>query len=171
MFTDTAIRFWEFLSNMVTVLGLPVALFAIWREMRAERRNEMKEIEQREDNIYVELSQQYSGFLETVLAHPELDLMAEDAVEAELTPAQIKMKQVYFEMLIALFERAFILLYEEGATGAAARRWQSWTDYVDWWLAKSDFRAYAMKNLGGEDAEFAAFMMRRARLRGDAVVA
>jgi hypothetical protein len=63
-------------------------------------------------------------------------------------------------MLIALFERAYILLYEPGAKGDAARRWGSWADYIGWWLAKPDFRGYAAANLGGEDPDFADFMRR-----------
>ncbi len=44
------VQFWELLSYVVTVLGLPLAAYAVWHEMRAERINEIKEIEQREDD-------------------------------------------------------------------------------------------------------------------------
>jgi hypothetical protein len=154
-----ALETWEFLSYLVTVLGLPLALFALWRETRAERHNELKEIEQREDEIYVSLSQQYSSFLEAVLANPELDLLGEDGA-LQLTATQAQKKRVYFEMLLALFERAFILLYEPGATGDAARRWRSWADFMGWWMAKPDFRAHALANLEGEDPDFAEFLKR-----------
>lgn len=155
---DKLLQLWEFSSYLVTVLGLPVALLAIWREMRAERRNELKEIEQREDEIYVQLSQQYSAFLGAVLANPDLDLLSESVDPASLTPVQAQKRRVYYEMLIALFERAFILLHEPGAKGGAARRWQSWADYLDWWLKKADFRSYVLANLDGEDAAFAAYV-------------
>jgi hypothetical protein len=158
-----AMSFWEFASYLVTVLGFPLALFAIWREMRAERRNEQKEIEQREDELYVELSQQYTAFLEAVLEHPELDLMGEAETPPQLTAQQGQQKRIYFEMLIALFERAYILLYEPNLTGDGARRWQSWADYMDWWLKKPDFKAYALANLAGEDPAFAAFVRGAAR--------
>lgn len=157
-----AMQIWELLSYIVTVLGLPIALFAIWREMRAERRNEQKEIEQREDELYVSLSQQYTAFLESALANPELDLMGENGAAPNLTPAQHQKKQIYFEMLIALFERAYILLYEPNLSGDAARRWQSWADYIEWWLRKPDFRAYTLANLDGEDPDFAAFVRKKA---------
>jgi len=156
--TDSTLQFWEFASYLVTVLGLPLALFAIWREMRAERANELKEIEQREDELYVELSQQYTAFLESVLSNPDLDLLGENGGAQGLTPLQAQKRRIYFEMLIALFERAYILLYEPGATGAAARRWRSWADYIDWWLARPEFRDYAVQNLEGEDPAFAEFV-------------
>lgn len=156
MLSEDSLRAWEFLSYLVTVLGLPIALFAIWREMRAERRNELKEIEQREDEIYVELSQQYSAFLESALDNLDLDLLGQASAPPTLTAQQMQKRAVYFEMLIALFERAYILLYEPGMNGASARRWRSWDDYIAWWLAKPEFRAYVAVNLDGEDADFAA---------------
>ncbi len=161
--TDQTLHFWEFASYIVTVLGLPLALFAIWREMRAERRNEQKEIQQREDELYVELSQQYTAFLESVLANPDLDLLGESEGARALNAEQQQKRRIYFEMLIALFERAYILLYEPGASGEAARRWQSWADYMDWWLGRPDFRAYALANLAGEDPAFAAFVRSAAK--------
>ena len=160
--SDVSLRGWELASYLVTVLGLPVALFALWREMRAERLNEHKEIEQREDEIYVELSQQYTAFLESALANPDLDLLGDDA-PPHLTQEQARSRRVYFEMLIALFERAYILLHEPTLTAQSARRWQSWADYMSWWLAKPDFCAYVQANLEGEDADFARYMRERIR--------
>ncbi|NWG92515.1 MAG: hypothetical protein HXY21_08410 [Parvularculaceae bacterium] len=63
MIGEETMRLWEFMSYLVTVLGLPIAVLTIWRELRAERVNEAKELEQREDEIYVQLSQQYSAIL------------------------------------------------------------------------------------------------------------
>lgn len=152
------IELWEMLSYVVTVLGLPLAIFAVLHEMRAERLNEQKEIEQREDEIYVELSRQYSGFLESVLASPDINIMSTTPNEHELTKEQEQKKVIYYEMLIALFERAFILLYEEGLTGNALRRWNSWNDYISWWLAKPDFRGYVVNALEGEDEKFVDYI-------------
>ncbi len=135
MISEEAMRLWEFLSYLVTALGLPVAVVSIWRELRAERVNEAKELEQREDEIYVQLSQQYSALLETVLAHPELDVV-EEALRETLTPEQRRRQAIYYEMLMALFERAFILLHEDSPTGQGGRRWGSWADFFSYWLKR-----------------------------------
>ncbi len=156
MIDSATLELWEFLSYLVTVLGLPIAILAIWREMRAERLNEAKEIEQREDEIYVQLSQQYSALLEAALAHPELDLT--DNAAGELSPDQRRRQSIYFEMLLALFERAFILLYDESATAQANRRWGSWADFFSYWLKRPDFARYVEKNLQGEDPAFVSFV-------------
>lgn len=156
MINDDALRLWEFLSYLVTVLGLPIAILAIWREMRAERTNEAKELEQREDEIYVQLSQQYSAILEAALAHPELDVLENSS--AVLTPDQRRRQSIYYEMLLALFERAYILLYEDTPTGQGGRRWGSWADFFSYWLKRPDFALYVEKNLQGEDPAFVSFV-------------
>ena len=157
MIDDRTLQIWEFLSYLVTVLGLPLAGFALWREMRAERANEVKELDQREDEIYVALSQQYSAILEAALAHPELDVLEPSSAET-LTPDQRRRQSIYFEMLMALFERAFILLYEDAPSGQGGRRWGSWADFFAYWLKRPDFARYVEANLQGEDPAFVAFV-------------
>lgn len=157
MIDDATLRMWEMLSYLVTVLGLPFAAFALWREMRAERANEEKELEQREDEIYVALSQQYSAILEAALAHPELDAL-DSSGGAALTGEQQRRQAIYYEMLLALFERAFILLHEDAPSGQGGRRWQSWADFFAYWLKRPDFARYVENNLQGEDPAFTAFV-------------
>ena len=157
MISEDTMQVWELLSYLVTVLGLPVAVLTIWREMRAERANEAKELEQREDEIYVQLSQQYSAFLEAVLAHPELDVL-DDGSNDSLTPEQKRRQAIYYEMLMALFERAYILLYEESPSAEGGRRWGSWADFFAYWLKRPDFARYVENNLTGEDPAFVDFV-------------
>lgn len=158
LLSDDTLRVWEFLSYVVTVLGLPLGVFVVWREMRAERVNEIAELEQREDELYVELSKQYSAFLETLLANADPGVLADAPPTSELQRAR---RHVYYEMLLALFERAFILLHEAEPSPGAARRWASWANYIGWWLGKSDFRAWVIANLDDEDAGFVAFIRQR----------
>jgi len=167
MIDDEALRLWEFLSYLVTVLGLPVAVVTIWRELRAERVNEAKELEQREDEIYVQLSQQYSALLEAALAHPELDVLEETPSDT-LTPEQKRRQSIYYEMLMALFERAFILLYEDAPSGQSGRRWGSWADFFSYWLKRPEFARYVENNLQGEDPAFVAFVREQLAIRASA---
>lgn len=170
MIGDGALRLWEFLSYLVTVLGLPVAVLTILRELRAERANEAKELEQREDEIYVQLSQQYSSILEAALAHPELDVL-EASTSEKLSPDQRRRQAIYYEMLMALFERAFILLYEDAPSGQGGRRWGSWADFFSYWLKRPDFARYVEHNLQGEDPAFVAFVNRELERRSDVAAA
>jgi len=159
MIDDSTLRFFELASHLVTVIGLPVAIYALWRESRAERANERKEIEQRDEAIYLRLSEQYAEFIESVLRYPELGLHPRLPTPASLTAEQQARKLMFFEILIALFERAYILLYADSADPQGARRWQSWADYMRQWSERDDFREVLPDLLHGEDPEFASYIL------------
>ena len=158
MIDEDTLRLWEFGAHLVTVFGLPLAAYALWREARAERDNERKEIEQREEETYLRLSEQYTEFVESVLRYPELGLHPRLPPPADLDPGQQARKLLFFEMLIALFERAYILLHEDAFDVQGARRWQSWADYMTQWSARRDFREALPDLLIGEDPEFSAYI-------------
>ena len=158
MIDDDTLRIWEFGSYLVTVFGLPLAAFALWREARAERDNEREEIEQRDEETYLRLSEQYTEFVEAVLRYPELGLHPRLPPPADLDAEQQARKLLLFEMLIALFERAYILLYEDALDAQGARRWQSWADYMTQWCARRDFREALPDLLIGEDPEFSRYI-------------
>jgi hypothetical protein len=65
---------------------------------------------------------------------------------------------VIFSMLISLFERAYMLLYEDNADPAKQRRWHSWEDYMREWCAREDFRDSLDSLLAGEDPDFCAYI-------------
>ena len=61
-------------------------------------------------------------------------------------------------MLISLFERAYLLLYEPGLTNAKLRRWRSWEDYMREWLRREGFRSLLPELVKGEDPEFVTYI-------------
>jgi hypothetical protein len=63
----TAFEFWELLSYVVTVIGLPLAIFTFWREQLKERENE-------DEETYQLLSEAYTDFLKLVMGNPDLQL-------------------------------------------------------------------------------------------------
>lgn len=141
---------WELLSYVVTVIGLPVAIAVFVFEQRKGRENE-------EDEVYQSLSDNYQEFLKIALANPDLHLFSEGRT-ADLTPEQQERITIIFEMLVSLFERAYLLLYEARMTQMQARRWSSWEDYMSDWCKRQDFRAALPALLRGEDPEFAAYL-------------
>lgn len=147
-----SLQFWEMLSYVVTVIGLPVAILTYWREQRKERDNE-------EEETYQLLSEAYNDFLKLVMANPDLQLRSRRAAP-HLDPEQQERRQVVFEMLIALFERAYLLAYDEDMTEKQKRRWHSWDDYMREWCRRPDFCAMLPQLLEGEDADFAACIRR-----------
>jgi hypothetical protein len=159
MIDEATLRLWEFGSYLVTVVGLPLAVAVLWRQARIERANERKEIEQRDEETYLRLSEQYAQFVNAVLAYPELGLHPRLTPVRDPTPEQQARKLLFFEMLIALFERAYILLYEPVLDPEGARRWQSWADYMEEWCTRDDFREVLPDLLRGEDPAFARYIL------------
>lgn len=141
---------WELLSFMVTVIGLPVAILVFVYEQRRERRNE-------EAEIYQRLSDEYTKFMRLVMENSDLRLFAKDGpAVGDLTAEQQERKWAIFNILVALFERAYILVYEDRMNPQTRRLWQSWEDYMREWCRRPDFRALLPELLRGEDPEFVA---------------
>jgi hypothetical protein len=57
-----------------------------------------------------------------------------------------------------MFERAYLLLYEDKMTPKQLRRWNSWDDYVREWCRKSNFRDFLPRLLVGEDPDFVRYL-------------
>lgn len=149
------IETWELLSYVVTVLGLPLAITVFLWEKRKERAVE-------EEEVYEALSTNYHDFLRLALENPDLRLLS-SARTGDLSDEQKERMQAIFGLLIALFERAYLLLYESDLSGKEARRWQSWDDFMQEWCGREDFREAIPQLLHGEDPEFAAYLLKLAR--------
>ncbi len=142
--------FWQLCANIVTVFGLPLAIYTFVLEQRKERENE-------DEEVYQLLSDAYIEFLKLVLEHPDLKLRTQQATP-DLSDEQRERMQVLFEILISLFERAYLTAFNDEMTPNQKRRWQSWDDFMREWCRRDDFRAAMPQLLQGEDAEFAQYI-------------
>lgn len=148
---------WELWSYIVTVIGLPLAIFVFLYEKRKEREND-------DEEVYQLLSDNYQDFLKVALENPDLRFFSAGGT-TQLTEEQKERKLIIFEMLISLFERAYLLMYDETMSSEQLRRWHSWEDYMRDWCARADFRAALPSLLGGEDPSFVTYI--RSLLQGD----
>ncbi len=139
----------------MTVFGLPVAIYIFMQEQRKERENE-------DEEVYQLLSDAYSDFLKLVLANPDLRLRTQSAIP-NLTDEQRERRMVLFDILISLFERAYLTAYDESMSDKQRRRWHSWDDFMREWCRRDDFRAALPKLLQGEDEDFAAYIQQIAK--------
>lgn len=145
---------WEMLSYVVTVFGLPLAIYSFLHEQRKERENE-------DEEVYQQLSDTYTDFLKLVIANPDLKLRSQISTP-NLNEEQTERMQVMFEILISLFERAYLLVYEEKMSQKQLRRWRSWEDYMREWCRREDFRSQLPRLLQGEDHDFAEYILKLA---------
>jgi hypothetical protein len=152
---------WEFASFVVTVVALPFAIgFFAW-EQRKERDNE-------DEEGYQLLSNAYNDFLRVVLMHPDLHLRSREPLP-EPTPEQRERMLWIFDMLISLFERAYLVAYKPRMGETEARRWNSWDDYMREWCRREDFHKALPLLLHGEDPEFRQYICRVAEEEGGPV--
>lgn len=142
------LEFFEFLSYVATIVGIPLALWVFMHEERKERQAEQEE-------IYDKLMDHYDHILGRLFEHPDIDQHNKQLEDAELRRQQ----KLLYEMLINLFERAFILLYAEKEI-AYRRMWNSWEDYIRLWIGRSNFLEMLPELVIGEDPDFVAYMSR-----------
>jgi hypothetical protein len=145
------LELWEILSYVVTVIGLPFAIVVFLLEQRKERKNE-------EEEIYQRLSDEYREFLKLVLDNADLQLLRRDSSARDLTPEQNERRFALFGILISLFERAYLLVYEDDMDKQSRRLWKSWEDYMREWVRRSEFREALPELLEGEDEDFTHYI-------------
>jgi hypothetical protein len=146
----TTLENWEMMSYVVTIVGLPLAISVFIFEQRKERDNE-------EEEVYQLLSDNYQEFLKIALDHPDLHIFTDEETPA-LSIEQRERMFIIFSMLISLFERAYLLLYEDNMSEKQLRRWRSWEDYMGEWCNRADFRTALPTLLHGEDPAFSDYI-------------
>ena len=148
---------WEMASYVVTVIGLPYALAMVMIDNYKERQLENEE-------LYQKLAEEYAKFANLMIENADLRLMTGHIPEAELSPEQVERKKIIFDMLVALFERAYILVYEEKMDRQTKRLWATWEDYIKFWCRRDDFKRMLPELLVGEDPDFSGYIRKAAGL-------
>lgn len=144
-------EFWEVASYVVTVVGLPFAIAVFIWEQRRERQNE-------DEELYQRLSEEYAEFSKLLLRNADLGLMTQAGKGVALDPEQLERRSILFDILLSLFERAYILVYEDKMNEQTKRLWTSWDDYIRFWCAREDFRQSLPALLMGEDPDFVSYI-------------
>ena len=134
-------------TYLVTILGLPVAIVVFFHQQRQARQNE-------ENALHRTLSEEYDNFLKLVLDHADLQLIRAPDAKRELDDEQRERKHILFSILISLFEKAYIILYDDHMSKDTRRLWLSWEDDMRDWCRHTDFRAALPELLDGEDDAF-----------------
>ena len=143
------LELFEFTFYMVETFALPFAILVFVYERRKQRQAD-------EEELYQRLSDEYTSFLKLVLDNADLQLLNKRAQTVRLNEEQQERRLALFGILVSIFERAYILVYEERMNKQTRRLWSSWEDYMREWCRRSDFRAALPELLEGEDPDFRA---------------
>jgi hypothetical protein len=93
-----------------------------------------------------------------VLHNADLRLRSNEPLEAA-TPEQNERVLVIFDMLISLFERAYIVAWNSRMSELEKRRWNSWDDFMREWCRRERFVSALPLLLRGEDPQFQQYIL------------
>ena len=153
----TTADFWALAANISLALSAPYALALFVYEKNKER-------DLKNEEMYQRLVEEYAKFSNLLIDNADLRLRTDPVPDSQLTADQKERKKVIFDLLVALFEQAFILVYEEKMDKQSARLWTTWEDYIAFWCGRPDFRTFLPELLPGEDPEFGAYIRKAAKL-------
>lgn len=145
----------DILGSIAKILGLPVAIFVFWWNFIIARQNE-------EFEIHDKLSNAYTDFLKQLISNSDLQLLS-DTQHADLNAEQRMRRKALFEILLSIFERAYLLLKRPRMSAQRKRLWYSWEDFIRQWCRRGDFNVILPHLLEGEDPEFAIYIQRIAQ--------
>ncbi len=148
-------EWFELASFAVAIIGLPFAIWVFALQQRAARENE-------DEEAYLHLADAYNDFLKVVLANADLQLRSTPALP-DPTPEQHERMLIIFDMLVSLFERAYLVAHKDEMTATERRRWNSWDDYMREWCRREDFLKALPQLLRGEDPAFQSYINRVAQ--------
>jgi hypothetical protein len=143
--------FVQIVAHLVTIGGVPLAIWLYLQEKRRERH-------ERAYGAWHALDSQYLRFLELCLARPDLDVLDLPVGDGgEPTNDQIRQEQILFRMLITLLERAFVM-YHEQTTDVEERQWGQWLGYMKDFATRENFRLAWPQLSQRFDSDFVGFM-------------
>ena len=108
------------------------------------------------------LADAYNDFLKVVLDNADLHLRG-NSPNVNLTAEQEERMLVIVDMLISLFERAYLVAYAPNMAGEKARRRNSWDDYMGD-CCRREYSLNCPPALSrGEDPAFSAYILQLAK--------
>lgn len=119
----------EIISLLITILGVPIAIYIFYKEKRKERLD-------REYGTYNALDDKYLYFLNLCLSNADLGI--HEMTDKKLTHEQQIRANIIFEILICLFERSF-LMYQGHNDKIRKSQWNGWNAYIEDWMENKNF--------------------------------
>jgi len=116
--------------------------------------------ERKEKSIsaYKELITEYTKMMDVFLSNAELDLFSDkNYLLIQENSIEERKVKIIFSMLIALFERAYII-FNTNEPWLRKRYWNEWDLYIKEWACRPLFKKYLNSTLTNSDSEFMHYM-------------
>jgi len=124
----------QIVSSIISILGVPAAIYVYYSTKRREQRD-------REYGTYNALDEKYLQYLELCLAHWDLDVfeIPLPAQKKKVTLEQERKEQIIFAILVSILERAY-LMYKDQSSEVKKAQFSGWESYMRIWCARKRFR-------------------------------
>jgi hypothetical protein len=154
----------EVLGSLALIITLPVALLEYGNAQYATKAEREEAAQNYTTEIYHALDEKYVEYLTLCFDHPDLDIWDLDNDNSldkdsslNMPPDRRKKELIAFEILICIFERAF-LTYSGQSSESKKRYWVGWDAYIKFFSKRKDF-SYAWGKFGFSfDEEFQNYM-------------
>ena len=123
----------EVITFVITILGLPAALFVYVKEQNIQRT-------EREYGTFDALDEKYIEIQQLCIEHPDLDVFDTPYPHSKaLSEEQKKQEEAILLIRISIFERAF-LMYQRTTKGSKKDQWEGWELEIVEWLSRENFK-------------------------------
>lgn len=130
---ETIALYLETATYIITILGLPLALYIYIDEQKTQRA-------EREYGTYDALDDKYIELQQLCLQYPKLDIFDSPFISPnKLTEEDEKQEEAILLIRISIFERAF-LMYQREAAKAKENQWYGWEVDIIEWLERKNFK-------------------------------
>ena len=135
MNTESLKSMLEMVTQLATIVGIPVGIYVYFVNKQRERSG-------REYQVYNSLDDKYIDFLKLCIQYPELKVSTGQTEENnQWSEEQEYRRSALYEILISLFERAY-LLYNDESDRIKKAQFKGWQEYIHDWMKSKSFRKY-----------------------------
>ncbi len=125
------LEWFELLSYIATVIGIPFAIYVFYKDKVKERKLQEKEALFTSHSLYTD-------YLKICLDNPELDVYNSSFNKTEYTLNE-KKELIIFEILFAYLETTY-LYYKDQSEEIQNKRWEGWVNYIKDFAEEENFR-------------------------------
>jgi len=124
-------EYFQAVAHIVTILGVPTAIYIYYRDREKERLS-------KEYNAYNSLDDKYIHYLEMCLNNPELDVF--DLPIDENKDIKKRKEIIMYMILTSILERAFLMYGNNDHRFKSHRQWVGWQSYIQEYCKRDSFR-------------------------------
>lgn len=130
---DLLSQYLEVLTFIITILGVPAAIFVYLKEQKNQRL-------EREYGTFDSLDEKYIEIQQLCIEHPGLDVFDSPFSNPKvLSEEQKKQEEAILLIRISIFERAF-LMYQRTTSHSQKDQWDGWEVEIIEWFSRANFR-------------------------------